>query len=253
LRTRDKRKSHRQNSQKAKDEKSGAFEIHKNPIVAFLCALRAMRNFDNLQGAKTTSLILPQLPFQAVFANRNQLNIFAKHFQGKMQLSSISYKISRPQIIREQFDEEVVIVDLETGSYYALGGAGGDVWSGIEAGENQSQIVSRLVNSYSGEKEEIEAATLRLLEELQQEELIAPQDSAPQAGSTPDADSADKNNGDKPAFEAPILQKFTDMQALLLLDPIHEVDSAGWPQPKPEEPQMDAAPANPNPHLPNPI
>lgn len=176
-----------------------------------------------------------------------------------MQLSFTTYSISRPQIIREQFDEEVVIVDLDTGSYYALGGAGGDVWSAIEAGENQSQIVARLTANYSGEQSEIEAATLRLLDELQQEELIAPQEGATQAGNTPDGGKATASAGDKPAFEAPILQKFTDMQALLLLDPIHEVDSAGWPAPKPEEPEMDAAPdhrgapANPDSHLPNPI
>jgi hypothetical protein len=28
------------------------------------------------------------------------------------------------------------------------------------------------------------------------------------------------------------LQKFTDMQELLLLDPIHEVDERGWPHRK---------------------
>lgn len=175
-----------------------------------------------------------------------------------MQLSSTTYSISRPQIIREQFDEEVVIVDLDTGSYYALGGAGGEVWSAIEAGESQSQIVARLAQQYSGEHAEIETATLRLLEELQREELITSQTNASSTGSTPSVTAA-VSNGEKPAFEAPILQKFTDMQALLLLDPIHEVDSAGWPQPKPEEPEMDAAPgiigapANPNSHLPNPI
>jgi hypothetical protein len=27
-----------------------------------------------------------------------------------------------------------------------------------------------------------------------------------------------------------MLQKFTDMQDLLLLDPIHEVDESGWPR-----------------------
>lgn len=164
-----------------------------------------------------------------------------------MQLSSLTtYSVSRPQIIREQFDEEVVIVDLDTGSYYALGGAGGAVWSAIEAGHNQAQIVAQLAASYSGEVAEIEAATLRLLDELQREALIVPgaadsTNGAAQDGSTPIATA----EGDKPAFEAPILQKFTDMQALLLLDPIHEVDSAGWPQPKPDEPEMIpvAAPA----------
>jgi hypothetical protein len=31
------------------------------------------------------------------------------------------------------------------------------------------------------------------------------------------------------------LNKYTDMQDLLLLDPIHEVDAAGWPSTKVEE------------------
>jgi hypothetical protein len=30
-------------------------------------------------------------------------------------------------------------------------------------------------------------------------------------------------------FEAPVLQKYTDMQDLLLLDPIHDTDETGWP------------------------
>jgi hypothetical protein len=36
------------------------------------------------------------------------------------------------------------------------------------------------------------------------------------------------------AFTQPVLEVYTDMQDLLLLDPIHEVDEeAGWPSPKP--------------------
>jgi hypothetical protein len=37
-------------------------------------------------------------------------------------------------------------------------------------------------------------------------------------------------NGAAPgAYEAPKLSAYTDMQELLLLDPIHEVDESGWP------------------------
>ena len=39
----------------------------------------------------------------------------------------------------------------------------------------------------------------------------------------------------KPDFQEPALQKYTDMEDLLLLDPIHEVDDTGWPNPKPDE------------------
>lgn len=146
-----------------------------------------------------------------------------------------SYAISKPEIIREQFDEEVVIVDLDTGSYYSLGGAGGEVWSAIESGASSAQIVERLVKSYHAEHAEIEASVARLLEELLAEELIVPQTGAgnPVADIAATGDEAPRRD-----WQAPILQKFTDMQALLLLDPIHEVDSAGWPQPKPEEPVM---------------
>jgi len=39
---------------------------------------------------------------------------------------------------------------------------------------------------------------------------------------------------DRPPFVKPILQKYTDMADLLLLDPIHEVDAGqGWPHPAP--------------------
>jgi hypothetical protein len=30
-------------------------------------------------------------------------------------------------------------------------------------------------------------------------------------------------------YQEPKLGKYTDMQELLLLDPVHEVDEAGWP------------------------
>ena len=37
------------------------------------------------------------------------------------------------------------------------------------------------------------------------------------------------------AYTEPSLSVFSDMQDLLLLDPIHDVSEAGWPMPKPAE------------------
>lgn len=147
--------------------------------------------------------------------------------------STTTYAITKPEIIREQFDEEVVIVDLDTGSYYSLSGAGGEVWSAIENKTPVAGIAQQLIAAYDAQPDEIEASLGRLLGELEVEGLITPQsdgDAVEQALAPTDESQA------KSPWQAPILQKFTDMQALLLLDPIHEVDSAGWPQPKPEEP-----------------
>ncbi len=148
---------------------------------------------------------------------------------------TITYAITKPEIIREQFDEEVVIVDLDTGSYYSLSGAGGEVWSAIESGTSTARIVQQLIASYEADATEIEASLGRLLEELQTEGLITPQATANQSEAEAQLPAEIDS---KQEWQAPLLQKFTDMQALLLLDPIHEVDSTGWPQPKPEEPVM---------------
>ena len=64
-----------------------------------------------------------------------------------------------------------------------------------------------------------------------------------QSGDSQYQEAASDENKVKSAWQAPLLQKFTDMQALLLLDPIHEVDSAGWPQPKPEEQELAQVPS----------
>jgi hypothetical protein len=37
----------------------------------------------------------------------------------------------------------------------------------------------------------------------------------------------------KPTFKELSLRTFTDLQELLLLDPIHDVDEVGWPAPLP--------------------
>jgi len=39
-------------------------------------------------------------------------------------------------------------------------------------------------------------------------------------------------SGTRQPFSAPVLNAYTDMEELLLLDPIHDVDQAGWPMPK---------------------
>ena len=54
---------------------------------------------------------------------------------------------------------------------------------------------------------------------------------APPASPLRSTDNGGKNIK-KMRFEAPALQVYTDMEDLLLLDPIHEVDEMGWPSAK---------------------
>jgi hypothetical protein len=145
------------------------------------------------------------------------------------------FRINRPTVIHETIDNEVIIVEFNSGSYYSLDKAGADIWELIDGGYTVSEIVEGIGRLYEGTPEEIENAVTQLIDEMQQENLVAP-DSVLEKGNA-DAPKlrikADLEIG-QPIFETPNLHKYTDMQDLLLLDPIHDVDETGWPSAKPD-------------------
>ena len=77
-----------------------------------------------------------------------------------------------------------------------------------------------------------------LVTELLGEKLIIPRDGPDDSDSTslePTSGSVEHpNQTQRLKFEKCGLTKYTDMQELLLLDPIHEVDATGWPEIEPK-------------------
>jgi hypothetical protein len=142
------------------------------------------------------------------------------------------YRVNIPKVINETIDGETVIVNLDTGNYYSLDKIGAEIWSLMERNASMSGITEHIVNRYNGEREEIEKAIKQLMDELQKEALIVTDGSE-----EPERDAEMRQDKTEPLirqhnFEAPALFKYTDMQDLLLLDPIHEVDDTGWPNVK---------------------
>ncbi|MFC1811647.1 PqqD family protein [Thermodesulfobacteriota bacterium] len=144
--------------------------------------------------------------------------------------SLIRFKINTPDVSYESFDNEVVIIDFETGNYYSLDKVGTDIWGFIEGGETVTEIVEGITHRYKGSRGHIETAVNQLIAELQKERLIVP-DEVKEPGNTEASNIQSETHPEteKLRFEAPTLQTYTDMQELLLLDPIHEVDVTGWP------------------------
>lgn len=141
------------------------------------------------------------------------------------------FRIKRPDIVHETIDGETVIVNLENGVYYSLQNAGVDVWNMIETGANLQELTDLMVQQFDGSREEIEQALNDLLIVLQKEGLVEAASAKQSVSKTPQTIS----KGEKVKFTPPVLEKFSDLQELLLLDPIHEVDDeAGWPH-KPED------------------
>jgi len=130
-----------------------------------------------------------------------------------------------PEIVHETVDGEVIAIDLASGSYYSLAGSGPAVWELLGGGASEAEIGAALASRFEADGETIAAAVSVLLGQLQESNLVVsdeqPGEAAPVAG----------GSGEKIPFEAPRLERYTDMKDYFLLDPIHEVDTAGWPRP----------------------
>ena len=140
------------------------------------------------------------------------------------------YRINSPTAIHDTIDGEVVVINFDTGSYYSLEGPGAYVWGLVEARASTGQIADRVVALEPGRAAVIEPALMRFLSELEEERLIVPASlDEPADDRLPNVRPPGRLRGDASSSDFFTLQKFTDMNQLLLLDPIHEVDKTGWP------------------------
>ena len=145
------------------------------------------------------------------------------------------FRVNTPTVTHETIDGEAVIINLDSGNYYSLVEAGSFIWALVEKGASANDVQNLLQQAYQGDAGDIDRGVQELLAQLQQENLIVPVD-GPAAVDLTEVMPSTNGHG-KAAFNTPLLNKFSDMQELLLLDPIHDVDEAGWPKPVPEAPK----------------
>lgn len=122
--------------------------------------------------------------------------------------STTSYKPRRPDVIDEQFEGEAVVVNLDTGVYYAFNPVASAIWAGFAEGRSASTVAASLGLD--------PATTLTFTQQLLEEA---------------EGDAGQFASETEPPEDGPVLQRFTDMQDLLMLDPIHDIalDGDGWP------------------------
>jgi Coenzyme PQQ synthesis protein D (PqqD) len=146
-------------------------------------------------------------------------------------LASARYRINSPHVVAETLDGEATIVDLDSGTYYALNESGSMVWDRVLAGAQPDEVVEALSDAYGLPPEVANRDVTELVERLNEAKLIVPADEPGTNGSAPGTTAGPAANGSGPSadYARPELSTYTDMQELLLLDPIHEVDESGWP------------------------
>lgn len=141
-----------------------------------------------------------------------------------MKLSA-RFTVPELSVAHQELDEDVVIVHLTRGHYYSLTASGAVVWMALSGGASIEEIVAAMAPRCGEPEERISETVIGFVKALLAETLIEA------AG----ADAADRGGvasiaGGEPVALTPMAwEKFTDLEQLLLVDPIHEVDEAGWP------------------------
>jgi hypothetical protein len=136
------------------------------------------------------------------------------------------FRVNSPEVISETIQGETIVINLTTGTYYSLPDCGAEIWEAAAASATVDEIAAALGARYDAPAAELIAGVSALIEELLAEQLIT----------ASDATTSDVRPGEplepKLPFQKPALGKYTDMQDLVLLDPVHEVDDRGWPHAK---------------------
>ena len=128
-----------------------------------------------------------------------------------------------PWVTHERLDDEVIAINLETGAYYALDDVAADCWIVAAGGAEVDDLVAIVVERYEVDEPRAREEIQRFVDELVDERLVMTDDGV--HGGAPSLPAA---TGQRP-YVTPAVQKYDDLEDLLLLDPIHEVDEAGWP------------------------
>ena len=109
------------------------------------------------------------------------------------------------------------------------------MWGWIEDGRTSRQIEHMASQRYDAPSEEITTAVGEFLDRLIEHELVR-ETELTETDSTGDAMLQRGASVPRTPFVRPELSIHTDMQDLLLLDPIHDVSEIGWPKAKEDEP-----------------
>ena len=149
-------------------------------------------------------------------------------------MAATRYRINHPKVVNETIDGEVVILNLERGHYYSLTSVGMEIWTLIEHQASVPEILAALGERYDHDPEQLHRSVADLIAEFEREELVQEANGGPASAPASVNGRRGDEAGPKRVFEPPVLRKYTDMEDLLLLDPIHDADETGWPAPRPD-------------------
>ncbi|MEM1286676.1 MAG: PqqD family protein [Pseudomonadota bacterium] len=135
-----------------------------------------------------------------------------------------SFRLNTEKFASQSFEDEVIVLDATDGTYYALTGNAPEAWAALIA-SCPIDVVSSAIAARTGASEDQVAADLKVFASAMVAETVLLSNEADATNDAP----TDLSQG-RPTYEGFVWDKHSDLDELLLLDPIHEVNpEKGWP------------------------
>lgn len=132
------------------------------------------------------------------------------------------YAMRSPNVVADVVDNEVVAVNLESGTYFSLFQQSAWLWTALTSGQTVGMVVETVEDHSPYSRDDV----LAFLAELLTYELIEPR--ALEHSLDPVMEPLSEL---PPAPFAPlVINVHRDLQDILLLDPVHDSDETGWPE-----------------------
>lgn len=129
--------------------------------------------------------------------------------------------INHDRVMSESLDGETIVIDTLTGAYYTFDGHGSALWDCVAAGTSRiDDLAEWLARSDQVAPVSSRSVVERFVRQLFEFDLVALSRHLPPAAQDSEASDA------RPI----VITRYSDLEELILLDPIHEVDpDQGWP------------------------
>lgn len=124
------------------------------------------------------------------------------------------FKLNIQDVNAEVIDGEAIVINVTTGVYYSLDGAGAYIWELLTSGASVAESVQALMNRYRISAEQASTDLNEITSQLVEEGLVS--ETEP---SGPSSVNGYSSSGDAETYEKPLLNIYRDMGDLLALDP----------------------------------
>lgn len=130
-------------------------------------------------------------------------------------------EVAAPQCVAQDFEGEIIALNLASGTYYSLRDLGAVLWRDLAAGHSIESLAARAAGPLGGTQPVLDfAANAEAQGLMRRVGSSAASSGEPQIVAAMAAGVARQL----------VFEVFDDMKSLILLDPVHEVDDTrGWP------------------------